>query len=65
MTAEDVYELALRRIMSPGCDNSTSGLGSCFAEGRYVLGADMVSSACPSCIAHRALNEVADKRVLP
>lgn len=53
---------ALHLIMGTGCENSTSGLGSCFKEGRtpgHIYGA---FSVCNSCIAYEALGGKVTKK---
>lgn len=54
----DRFEKALMLILrktSGSCETFTTGIGSCYKNGRFAdakYGADM---ACDSCIAHRAL----------
>lgn len=57
-TKLDIAAEALRNISVQDCENFTSGLFSCFKDGRTVnaqYGADKV---CNSCIAEKALNEM-------
>lgn len=40
------------------CENFTSGIGSCFRDGRTVDAANGADRCCDSCIAHDALDRI-------
>lgn len=40
------------------CENFTSGIGSCFRDGRTVDAEDGADRCCHSCIAHDALERI-------
>lgn len=48
-------EGALRVIAARGCQNFTTGLGSCFRNGRTADAEYGADQACEGCIAHAAL----------
>lgn len=45
----------LRHIMGEECESYTSGLGSCYEEGRSPGAKYMAERCCVNCIAHRYL----------
>lgn len=48
-------EAALRLIAGTKCNNFTTGLGSCFRNGRSAWAYYGAEAACSACIAHEGL----------
>ncbi len=54
-------EKALELIAKDGCENFTSGLGSCFEVSRLIGATDSANSVCHACLAYAALKSQANR----